>query len=245
MPVAHGDSHVVVLAEVDGTSVRSVVDPKAQLYRQDFTVVYLIRDHPGRIVRKLSQRFRVSGPADRLEAARGAKTLSYRQTELPPGSYSVEAAVWDALAEAGGLTRTSILVSEAPEGRPRLGSLMLLGHAEPAGDDLAADHPLRYGGVLLYPNLGEPLSRRLAHPIAFFLAARSATPVAAAITVSSGSDEVIEQALSPTTPSADGIARFVGSLPIDSLASGEYELRITVGTSDAAQTRRATFTVVN
>jgi hypothetical protein len=55
---------------------------------------------------------------------------------------------------------------------------------------------------------------------------------------------MIEQALTPTTPSADGIARFVGSLPIHSLASGEYELRITVGAPDAAQTRRATFTVV-
>ena len=56
IPVSQGDSQVVALAEVEGQSVRSVVDPKAHLCRQDFTIVLLFRDQAGRIVRKLSQR---------------------------------------------------------------------------------------------------------------------------------------------------------------------------------------------
>jgi VWFA-related protein len=244
IPVARGDSHVVALAEIDSKSVRSIVDTKTHLYRQDYTIVYVFRDRAGRIVRKLSQRFRVNGEANRLDDARKAKTLSYRRTELPPGSYTVEAAAWDALGGAGGVARSTLQVSQAPDGQPKLGSLMVLRQAEPAGNSLEADHPLRYGSILLYPNLGEPVSRRLARQIAFFVAVRTDRPLAAKVVIASMTEKGIELPLTSSPPDADGIAHFVGSLPIDTMTIGDYDIRLTIGTQDT-ETRHAAFSIVD
>jgi hypothetical protein len=100
--------------------------------------------------------------SNRVEDARKASTLFYRETELPPGSYTVEVVAWDSKAAAAGVARTDLEV--APSGN-RLGSLVVVRQAEPLKEKGAGvDHALRYGDVLLYPNFGEPVRRRYRPP---------------------------------------------------------------------------------
>jgi VWFA-related protein len=240
MPSADGGSRVPVVVEVDGRGLRADPDRGAGLYRLDFTVVVLVRVGVGRIVRKISQRYELNGPLGRLEDARKSSTLFFRQTELPPGSYTAEAAVWDAKAGAGGLARANLDVPVPAKDDIHLGSLVVIRQAEPVGkQDVPADHPLRFGEVLIYPHLGEPLPTGAGRQLAFLVTASASGPVEAELQLWRNGRARSRQPLVLPSPGADRIVRFVGSLPLDGLDPGGYELRLTATSGGVAHVRRA------
>ena len=77
-------ARVPILVEVPSRGLRFDSDRKAGVFRQDFTILVLVRDAGGRVVAKTSQRYALSGPLPRLEAARAAQVLFYREVRLPP-----------------------------------------------------------------------------------------------------------------------------------------------------------------
>ena len=71
--------------------------------RQDLAVVVLVRDAARRVVAKMSQRY---PPAEARSEA--GPILFYRETRLPPGTYSLEAIAYDLRSGAAGAV-TSVL----------------------------------------------------------------------------------------------------------------------------------------
>jgi VWFA-related protein len=241
MPMGDGTSRASVLVEVPGTALANDVDPATGHYRQDFTIVVLVRDSSGRVLRKMSQHYEVEGPADRLEAAHRTSTLFFREADLPPGSYKFDGAVWDAKANASGVAREDLTLAG---GETSLGSLMLVRDAEGAkGTQVSATHPLRFGDVILYPNMGEAQHSKLRPELVFAVTARSRGPLPAEMVVSCEGRERLKQPLTLPAPAADGIARFVGSLPLAPLGDGSCELRLSAEGSAGRQTRSARFAV--
>jgi hypothetical protein len=119
--------------------------------------------------------------------------------------------------------------------------VVLTGHAEKVPEiDRAKDNPLLAGDVLVYPNLGEPISRK-AKEVGFFFtiypARGGAAPEAALDLVNNG--KVLAQLPLPlAAPDAAGRIQQTGRLPIDQLPPGTYELRVVIrqGTSQIART---------
>ena len=56
-------------------------------------------------MRKGSQPYRLTGPAADRERTQKGEILFYRQPELPPGRYTVEGVVHDALGPRAGVVR--------------------------------------------------------------------------------------------------------------------------------------------
>jgi VWFA-related protein len=241
-------STVPILIEVPEGEFEFATDSKAQAWRQDFTILAVVRDATRRIVTKLSQRYALTGPLDRLEEARRGAVLFYREVQLQPGSYTVEAIAHDARSGAAGGARVSLDLPVTAQGRLRASSLVVVQSAEPLDEPSKADpRPLHYGAIQIYPNLGEPVRRQAGKPLAFFLSAwpsAGGALAASAVEILRGQGEsVVRMEMPVPPPDANGRVQLAGSLPIGTLEAGAYWLRVTLDDGVGRATRAASFTL--
>jgi len=215
-----------------------VVDVPAR-GRQDLAVVVLVRDAARRVVAKMSQRYPPSEPGPRSEAG---PVLFYRETRLPPGSYTLQAIAYDLRSGAAGAVTPALDVPAPTSGHLRASSLMIVGRAEKLGPDVGSAKPLQYGDVLLYPNLGQPLSRAPGRALTFFVTAWPAVErpgIEARVEVMRDGQRVGATRATQLRPDADGRIQLASSLPIEGFAPGAYELRVTLSDGRDAETRTA------
>jgi hypothetical protein len=111
-----------------------------------------------------------------------------------------------------------------------VGSLVVVGRAEKPRDGAPEAPALVRQGLQLYPSTGEPVSASNRKTLAFFLAARTAGGRAAprALVELRQGDSPVFQARGDFAVEAAGCATLLGGVPLDSVAAGDYELRVTV-----------------
>lgn len=229
VPDQADESAVPVLVEVAGDVPTLDLDPKQQRYLQDFTVLVLVRDADGRVVRKLSRRFATAGPLEKAEEARRGRILVLRETWLPPGRYTVETAVQDAASGRLGVQRVPLEVSAGTEPALRVSSLVIVGHAAPRGEGPPDAPALVAQGMQLYPSAAAPVSASSGRPLPFFLVASPAPgrdALRASVELRQGETPVFSAPAEFTR--AVGRATLLGGVPLDGIAPGAYELRVTV-----------------
>ena len=73
-----------------------------------------VKDDDGRDRAEGSQPYRLTGPAADRERTQKGEVLFYRQPELPPGRYTVEGVVHDALGPRAGVARMPLEVPPRP-----------------------------------------------------------------------------------------------------------------------------------
>ncbi|HEX7085176.1 MAG TPA: hypothetical protein VF198_02350 [Vicinamibacterales bacterium] len=134
--------------------------------------------------------------------------------------------------------------------RPLVGDLFLVAGTErlAADDQAGQSHPLAANGLLLYPNLGDPISKRAASEIAFalplVLEAGSAAPEATLQLAAQG-QTLAEIPFPLGAPDAQGRLLAVGRLPSAAFPPGEYELRAVVKGGAEPIVRTTTMKVVD
>jgi hypothetical protein len=103
-----------------------------------------------------------------------------------------------------------------------------------------ASNPLYYRDVLLYPNLGQPISKGQNKAVSFaFTMVPGATPVRATLLLRQLGRAIGEAPLALATPDADGVIRQVGLLPLASVMPGVYMLEVIVSADGYNETRVA------
>jgi VWFA-related protein len=247
-PEAARPGLVPVLVEVPASAFTHTTDKEKKTFITDFSIVVLVKDESQQVIKKLSQQYRVTGPADKVEAARASDILFYREALLPPGKYSIEAVAYDAPSNKASVKSSSVEVPDADPSQLRLSSLTVLKRAEKlSAADQAASNPFHYGELLIYPNIGEPIHKTASRQLAFFFTAYAAKGSSdkPAFTL-----EVLRNGTSLgkipgelPTPDADGRIQYASALPLDNFPPGTYELRATVKDARTSVSRSATFTV--
>ncbi len=234
-------TRVPILVEVEGGDLSLEEDRDAGRFEQDFTIMVLIRDADGRVVDKLSQRYLLQGPLNQVAASREGTVLFYREARLPPGHYALQAVVHDALSDRAGAATADLDVRPTVPGRLRASSLMVVRRAEKLADEeQTASRPLQYDDVVLYPNLGQPISKGPGRELAFFVTAWPAAErlrVDARVQVRREGRTIAAAPPLRLEPQRDGPIRLVSSLPLDGFAPGDYELRVTLSDGLDAETR--------
>jgi hypothetical protein len=231
VPDQEGESAVPVLVDVPGDVPTLEMMQKEKRWQQDFTVLVLVRDEDGRVVRKLSRRFANSGPIEKAEEVKRGRMLVLRETWLPAGRYSVETAVQDALSGRLGVQRLPLEVPADPAPTLRVSSLVVVGHATGKPEEGPAEAPcLLTQGLQIYPNASTPFSVSGGKPLPFFMVAQSARGRATPrglVELVQGQQAVFSAAIE--FQPAIGRATLLGGVPLDGIAPGEYQLRATIG----------------
>ena len=205
----------------------------------ELVVVVLVRDASRQVLAKMSQRYTLSASAAR--PAQEGSVLFYRETRLPPGSYQLEAIAYDARSGAAGAATSALEVPPTVSGHLRASSLMIVGSAERLGAGAAPD-PLKYGDLLLYPNLGQPLRREAGRALTFFVTAWPALDrpaIDARLEVVRDGRTVAATRTTSLRPDAAGRLQLASSLPLERFTPGAYELRLTLSDGQDEQTRTA------
>ncbi len=246
-PQPKARARVAVLVATAAGSLTFDTQRANQTYRTDFTVLARIRDATGEVVRKASQPYRLAGPAAQVEVAKRGDVLFFRQPELEAGSYTLEYVIHDALAKRAGAGSMPLVVQD-PRKALQVSSLVIVQRAERVPpNERGEGNPLYYGDLLLYPNLGEPVSKRAAKTVSFYFTVLPTTggpPATAMLELVQGGNVIGKVSLQLAAPAADGRIQHVSQLPLASLRPGDYELRITVTQAAAVETRPAAFRVV-
>ena len=217
-------------------------------YTSDFTVLVRFLDDKNQVARKVSQHYEIRGPIDQIERAKQGDVIFYRESELPPGVYTMETVVYDAPSSKSSVRFSTVEVPKHDEGKLRMSSLMIVKRGEKVADtDRPKGSPLLVNDVLLSPNIGEPISKaskELGFYFAIYPVLNDAKPEAAIELLQNG--KLVAQVPMPVaeTDSA-GRVQQVGRLPLEQLQPGTYEMRAIVRQGSTQLSRSTLITIVN
>lgn len=249
-PAPNRTGLALVLAEAPLSAFTFAHNNDKKTYSADFSIVALIKDRSGQTVQKLSQHYPLSGPVDNMEAARKGQLLFYRETQLPPGSYTVQLAAYDASTGKASVRTSSLEIPSADESKPRLSSVAVIKRGEQlTAEEKKNDQPFHYEDLILYPNLGEPVVKSAASQLTFFLTAWPGKGSAASLQLTV---EILQNnrrlgRTSGQLPAADqqGQIKYASSFPLDKFQPGTYELKVTISDGKNSVSRSTTFTVAS
>src|SRR6266498_77316 len=227
---------VAVLVEIPLSSISFHSEQQKLQYSTDFSLITLIKDGEGQVIRKLSKQYTLTGPLDKLPLAQKGQVLYYRETDLDPGHYTIQTVAYDALNNKAGVKEGPLDVAGSREGNEenlRLSSLIIVSRAEKLGaGEKNSSNPLQVGGVQVYPLMGE-MHKQARKQLAFYFSiyqGKAAEKNVPKITIELLRDG---QSLGQTpgdAPAADATGRrqFIGALPLEQIPIGNYEMKITV-----------------
>jgi VWFA-related protein len=236
-----------LVASFGGEAVTFIDDQKTRTYAGDAVVLARVTDASGTPMAKQSQQYLLTGGLDDLPKAKAGNLVFFRTPELPPGQFSVTTAVHDSKGKRSSVVETSV---EVPGGtNPIVGSLFIVSRAERLDpkDPSAASHPLAGQGVLLYPSLGDPISKKAQAEIAFALPllvdAAGPAPTATLELLQAG--QVLAQIPLPLDkPDAAGRILQTSRLPSAAIPPGTYEMRITIAAGSGKSARSTELAIV-
>ncbi|HEU4434623.1 MAG TPA: VWA domain-containing protein, partial [Pyrinomonadaceae bacterium] len=239
----------LVLAEVQVGAFKSV-NGENKTYNTDFSMVALVRDESDQIVQKLSQHYALTGASQDLEAAKKERILFYRETRLPPGKYRVQVIAYDTATGRADVSNTPLEIAGADETKPRLSSVAVLKRAERlTPGEQQQERPLRFGELLLYPNLGEKIDRNAAKQLAYFFTAwpaKGATkPLQVTLEILQNNRPVGKTSGELPPPDDSGQIKYASSFPLDKFSPGVFELKVTVSDGVNSASRSTAFSLSN
>lgn len=248
-PEASRPGLVPVVVEVPAGSFNFSIDAEKKTYHTDFSVVALVKDESQRVVRKLSNHYLLSGPLERLEAAKRGAVLFYREAELPAGRYTVAAAVYDALTGKAGVGASApVLVPGAEAAGPRVASVVIIDRAERSrAADKDSGTPFRFGEMFVYPNLGQPLRKSAVKEMALMLTVYASrgekSPPKLTLEIAQDGRALAKAPLELPAPDASGRIQYASTIPTEKLPPGDYQLVVNATDAHGTATRVEHFTI--
>jgi hypothetical protein len=157
--------------------------------------------------------------------------IFYREPELEPGVYTMETVVHDKPTGKSSVRISTVEVPREDVATLRMSSLVLVKRGEKIeAKDRRPDNPLQVNDTVLYPNLGETVSKS-AKEIGFYFAvypAKSGQAPEAALQLLEDGKAIAELPMVLSAADKAGRIQQIGRLPLDRIAPGTYELRAVV-----------------
>jgi VWFA-related protein len=248
-PEPERPGHVAVLVQLSGTEV-SWSEPSAEQpdYEADFSILVRFRNLEGEEMDRLSQRYLLSVPARSFDAARQGDVLFFKETDLPPGRYTVEAIAHDSRSDRASVFRGRLEVEAMAERDLRLSSVALVERVEELPvEEQGSGNPFVFGPTMLYPNLGAPFHKSTTPNLGFYFTAYGggdrASPTQATIELLQLGQTLATLPTPLPEPDDRGRIQYAGALPIEGLPEGDFTLRVSVTDGASIATREAAFSV--
>ena len=241
----------VVSVSIPGRGLALITNEQQNTCAGGAVVVLRIQDELGVAIQKLSQQYRLRGAYADIATMRAKQLTFTRFPELAPGTYRVDAAVYDSVGERASVASAPLTIH--PAAPPAVGNLLIIDHAEKIESDELANqvkgNPMVVGGMLLKPVLRPVIHRSEREEITFAvplsLEPNQLAPLATLGLVADG--QVIATKALGALGIADASGRLfaVGRMPLAQVPVGTYQLQLTIGTGPDARTRMAPLTIVD
>jgi hypothetical protein len=232
---------VPVVVEVPPGAVNYAVDDKKKTFIANFSFVVLIKDSSQRVVKKISNQELVKGPLDKLAKAKTQGMLLYRETTLEPGQYTFAAVVYDNLNRLSSTNTGTVTVPKADQSALRLSSIVVIkktGHPTPGQEALKT---FQFDDLLVFPNLGEPVSKAAGNKLSLFVTVYTAkgdsTPPKLNLVIMSAGRSVGHLSYDLHAPDKTGRIQYASVINLEKFQPGEYELKIAVQAGSRMATR--------
>ena len=221
---------VPVIVNLKTAPMSFSVSDDQKSFKSDFAIVVRFLGADGKVARKVSQHYEMSGDVAQLELAKNSDVIFYREPVLPPGVYTMEAIVYDNPSRKASIRYATVEVPKVDATKLRMSSLIIVNRGEKVAENEPKDGPLYVKDVLIYPNLTGEVSKA-AKELGFFFTVypggAPSAPQAFLEVIQNGTALAqIPLPLEATDPS--GRIQQIGRLPLEALGPGTYELRAVV-----------------
>ena len=246
-PESKGRAVVPVIVQVRTGDLLFEASEEKHTYAAQATVVAQIKDAAGQPVHTLSQQYVLAGALKDVDTAKNGEILFYRQPELDPGVYSLEAIVHDAIGNRASARLSTVTVPPASAAWTPVSTLVLVRQIEKVeAADRPSNAPFYYGNMLLYPNAGEALRKGRDTELLFYFVLHRppAGDVSAALELLQSGRTIASVPIELSQTMQAGRVQHLGKLPIEQFPAGTYELRLRLRTGGEEQLRTAFFTIV-
>lgn len=232
---------VPVVIEVPPSAVNYAVDDRKKTFIADFSFVVIIKDDSQRIVKKLSNQQVIKGPLDKLAKAKTGGMLFYRETNLDPGHYTIASVVYDNITHQSSTKTGTVTVPKADQTALRLSSIVVIKKAERPTPGQQALRTFQFGDMLVYPNLGEPISKAAGNQLTLFVTVYTAkgdnTAPKLSLEIARAGRSVGHLSYDLHAPDQTGRIQYASVISLDKFQPGDYELKLAVRAGSRMATR--------
>ena len=232
---------VPVVVEVPPNAVNYAVDNRKKTFIADVSFVVLIKDDSQRVVKKLSNQEVIRGPLDKLAATKKGGMLFYREANLDPGHYTMAAVVYDNMSQQSSTNTGTVTVPPADQATLRLSSIVVVKKAEHPKAGQQALRTFQFGDMLVYPNLGEPVSKAAGNELTLFVTVYTAKGDSSApklsLEIARAGHSMGHLSYDLHAPDQTGRVQYLSVISLDKFQPGEYELKLAVRAGSHTATR--------
>jgi VWFA-related protein len=236
------ESTLVTEVPVSALEVRS--EPNANLITWHVSIVSQIKNEAGAVVEHFSDDIPGRGAFDAEEQVKLGCSTMQRHFALPPGKYVLETAVADRISGKLGAERVNFEVPVVASG-PFLSDVTLVRRIDSAPDELDPFEPLRYQQGKVVPSLSGQVSPDAKNISFFFLVSADSSISEPALLEMQvlRNGELLGQVPLQLPKNLERSFPYVASLKTDSLAAGNYAVRLSLAQGDRIIERERTFSI--
>jgi VWFA-related protein len=237
---AAGGPAVSVVVDVPMDQMGFYADPVAGTYRAHLGVLALFKNPKGEVVQKLSIDVPSQGPAEKMNAVRAGHFIYTQHVELAPGRYTLETAVLDRESMKIGGKRASVLVE--PAAGLGMSGLVLVRSVAQRGENSDPEDLFQFPGGKVTPGLDDNVERQPAGVPVYFTVytdgSAAASPAGTLEWLRDGKPVARGELKLPAADPAGRIS-YIAEAPLEYMASGQYDLQVTVRQGTHAVQRTA------
>jgi hypothetical protein len=244
--VEAGWTQYVFVTEVPLGTFTYSEDEEMQTYQTRFSLLTLLKDDKGQILKKFTQDYPLQGPLIKASLVKAGSVIFMREYDLPPGRYTVESAVVDHLSQRVSTRRARLVVIDSGE-ELAISSLSVIRRVDPVDENFDEDHPFFYEGSRVIPNLsGTILSdgdEEVGVYCVVYPSEQSSNDPVMTLELWKGGKALARGNPVLSEPDEHGQVKFVGTVPVAGLDSGRYEVKAVVQQGNAVVEAHAFFTM--
>ncbi|HEY3738924.1 MAG TPA: VWA domain-containing protein [Bryobacteraceae bacterium] len=219
-----------VVFDVPLKGITMIKDEAAKTFRCHLSLLGLIKDSQGVIVKKITRDVPVSNSLSNLDATLAGHFIYTQHVTLAPGKYTLETAVLDRESDkllTGVKKQVLVVAQPAPSSDLSMSSLTLVRKLAPLDPDaIDLTDPFEFSGGKVTPELNESVQGGKGSSIGLYLIAYTQPEQDAKLVIDFIQDSKVVARSESALPKADGHGRihYAANVPIDSLKPGQYEL---------------------
>jgi len=211
----------------------------------DAALLAVVKNSAGEIVEKLSKDFAVQVPLDKVEAYKAGNLVQSFSTELPPGTYSLEAVIMDRNDNKMSVKKSTLTVPE-PSNKLSMSDVVVVRRTDPLKDNEILN-AFYFPGGKVTPTLTDTLRGGPGNFLPFYFSVYPDRSVKESVKLTMAFYKEGKYLGAAETPlpavQADGRIPYIASLPADKFTPGAYEIRIGVVQGSAKVEENVAFQV--